>query len=166
MLKLINIPLNRTWKKLYQGTRDGFRAIDFHSKCDGYNNTLVLIKSTESYVFGGFTTKLWNDSSFFVYDPDAFLFSLINSYRIPYKFNVKKPEQAIISLPIYGPLFGVNDLKVFSEANKFGSFSRSAIGYSYELPDQYTYFTTVADNLVTGSVYFTATEIEVYTTQG
>ena len=40
---------------LYQATRDGFSAKAFHQKCDGYQNTLTIIKTNGNYVFGGYT---------------------------------------------------------------------------------------------------------------
>jgi len=47
-------------KKLYQATIDGDGAINFHSKCNGIPNTLVLIKSAGNRRFGGFTTAQWS----------------------------------------------------------------------------------------------------------
>ena len=31
-------------KLIYRGSEDGFRAEDFHRKCDGVSNTLTFIK--------------------------------------------------------------------------------------------------------------------------
>jgi hypothetical protein len=48
------------WSLLYRGTRDGFGARAFHTKCDGHPNTLTICKAKESsYIFGGFTTVRW-----------------------------------------------------------------------------------------------------------
>jgi hypothetical protein len=44
---------------LWRGSRDGFRARNFHSRCDGHANTLTLIKDTEGNIFGGFTPVEW-----------------------------------------------------------------------------------------------------------
>jgi len=69
---------------LYRATRDGFRAKDFHRKCDNFENTLVVIKSTEGNVFGGFASKPWNSTPTvgskkgYVPDQSAFIFSLVN----------------------------------------------------------------------------------------
>jgi hypothetical protein len=40
---------------LWRGSRDGFRARDFHRRCDGRANTLMFIEDTEGTIFGGFT---------------------------------------------------------------------------------------------------------------
>jgi hypothetical protein len=48
----LNITKNQL---LYQASRDGFGASDFHSKCNGITGTLVVVKDTNSNIFGGFT---------------------------------------------------------------------------------------------------------------
>jgi hypothetical protein len=40
---------------LLRGSRDGFRATDFHRCCDGHANTMTLITDTSGNIFGGFT---------------------------------------------------------------------------------------------------------------
>jgi len=53
------------WKLEYRATRDGFGAKKFHEKCDNLNApSLVLIKSTNGSIFGGFTTKNWKTERF------------------------------------------------------------------------------------------------------
>ena len=36
LIKLCEFSPNDNWSLLYRGTRDGYRAVDFHSKCDGH----------------------------------------------------------------------------------------------------------------------------------
>ena len=53
LLKVCEFSLKDKWTLLYRGTRDGFGADDFHSKCDGRINTLTILKAHESsYIFG------------------------------------------------------------------------------------------------------------------
>jgi hypothetical protein len=40
---------------LWRGSRDAFTGQEFHLRCDGRANTLVLISNTDGNVFGGFT---------------------------------------------------------------------------------------------------------------
>ena len=65
-------------KKLYQATIDGGDPINFHSKCDNIENTLIIIKSIEFRRYGGFTPIAWN--SYGGYKDDlqlkTFIFSL------------------------------------------------------------------------------------------
>jgi hypothetical protein len=42
---------------LLRGSRDGFAAGDFHSRCDGHANTLTVILDTNGNVLGGFTRR-------------------------------------------------------------------------------------------------------------
>jgi hypothetical protein len=44
LLALCEFPANQKWKLLYRGSRDGFSAKAFHSKCDYKANTLTIIK--------------------------------------------------------------------------------------------------------------------------
>ena len=54
LIKLCEFSLKDKWTLLYRGTRDGFGANDFHSKCDGNSNTLTILKAHgSSYIFGG-----------------------------------------------------------------------------------------------------------------
>jgi hypothetical protein len=33
----------KDWQLIYKASKDGFQAIDFHSRCDGFSNTLVIV---------------------------------------------------------------------------------------------------------------------------
>ena len=47
------------WKLLFRGSRDGFQAETFHSKCDNKGPTVTIVKSGNN-IFGGFTEISWN----------------------------------------------------------------------------------------------------------
>ena len=100
-------------KKLYQATVDGDSSYNFHSKCDGIPNTLVIIKSSGNRRFGGFTTKKWisSDNYNYDYDKNSFLFSL-DKKKI-YLYNGKEyynsgenQKYAICNYKYSGPIFG------------------------------------------------------------
>jgi hypothetical protein len=78
----------------------------FHSKCDGLANTLTIIKTNQSYIFGGFTAKPWSIANSHVYDQNAFIFSLVNKNKKPIKFKCSNPNYAIYCANNYGPTFG------------------------------------------------------------
>ena len=63
LMSICKFPSDQKWKLIYRATRDGFDAKDFHSKCDSYQNSLVIIKSSNCNVFGGFTEVSWSGSS-------------------------------------------------------------------------------------------------------
>ncbi len=48
---------------LYRASRNGFSLKSFHDHCDSYENTLVIIKSEEGKIYGGFSDQLWNSKS-------------------------------------------------------------------------------------------------------
>ena len=61
---------------IYQGSRDGFMANDFHRLCDDKGPTATLIKSEEGHVFGGYTSVSWTSPNSVTLEKDdnAFLF--------------------------------------------------------------------------------------------
>ena len=63
LMSLRKFPSDQKWKLIYRATRDGFDANEFHFKCDSYQNSLVIIKSTYGNVFGGYTEQLaWRNA--------------------------------------------------------------------------------------------------------
>ena len=44
---------------LWKGSRDGFGASTFHTKCDKKGPTLTVVKSEHDKVFGGYTSLNW-----------------------------------------------------------------------------------------------------------
>lgn len=46
----------------FRASDHGFTAKDFHAHCDNIPNTIIIIQSASDYVFGGFTSKMWNES--------------------------------------------------------------------------------------------------------
>jgi len=163
--KLLNIPLNKTWQLLYQASRDGFNSSIFHSKCDGVLGTLTVIKSSNNNIFGGYTEADWYGFYQYQNDAYAFLFSLVNSYNTSVKMNVIQPQYAIYSAPIDGPVFGGGHDFNVSLDNSYGN---SFLGHSYELPSflaMYGIYSQQAHSFLTGSYYFQAVEVEVYSIQ-
>jgi hypothetical protein len=139
LIDLCEFSPNDKWSLLYRGTRDGFGYNDFHSKCDGYSNTLTIIKAKKSkFIFGGYTTVSWESCHQspvkFKSDPNAFIFSLTNKDNQPVKMkiNPNRHEYAIICHSRYGPMFGF-DICIADNANKEID-SWSNLGHSYPHP--------------------------------
>jgi hypothetical protein len=57
---------------LWRGSRKGFGAGDFHSRCDGHPPTLTLIQDTKGNIFGGFTPVEWVSRALSCYTNLAF----------------------------------------------------------------------------------------------
>ena len=96
-------------KKLYQATKDGGEASNFHKLCDNLPNTLTLIKSQNNRRFGGFTTECWESSIKCKSDKNAFLFSL-DKQKI---YKCKNYSNSIYCNSLSGPCFGYgNTIKI------------------------------------------------------
>jgi len=152
------------WNLLYKGSRDGFKANDFHRLCDNKGPTLSIINTTDGHMFGGFTSMSWtsDDEGAYKADATAFLFTLSNPHGIkPTKYVIKEGGKcAIRSKTIRGPMFGGgHDIFV-------GSLSNSN-AYSYiKFPYSFIDTTGKGDKTFTGSNNFTSSEIEVYSLWG
>ena len=149
---------------LYRGSRDGFKASDFQSRCDNKINTLTIIKSTSGNIFGGYMNQtdfaLLSLLSPFQMIKD-FLFSLVNKDNKLLIFN--KSSGSISSIQCksgYGLYFGLNDLVISDNAN-LNTYSYSDLGSAYTHPD-YPKGTEKAQCILAGSFKFKVSEIEVY----
>jgi hypothetical protein len=149
---------------LWRGSRDGFRATDFHSRCDGHPNTLTVILDTDGNVFGGFTPVKWESSRNGKLKADlsqkSFIFTLKNPHNVParrFALKAERKHKAIFCRSDYGPQFSM-DIGVSDNCNaNFGSWTFNFGNYSYT-NDTGLYGHTV----FTGSPYFQVKEIEVF----
>ncbi len=122
---------------LWRGSRDGFEVPTFHNRCDGYPNTLTLIKNRYGFIFGGYTAVPWSSPSTMTSHSDstAFLFSLKNPSNNPLKLKVIEPDHAVHHHSTYGPLFGryekAYDLSFYSSIRSDNCMDFK----SYESPD-------------------------------
>jgi hypothetical protein len=141
------------WDLIYRSSRDGFSNEAFHNNCDGDDKgrTLVVIKTTEGDIVGGYTNTPWQSEGGYRAANKAFLFAL-NGFGItsPLKMKLKNAsENAIEHNARYGPIFGQSggdDLFVS------GSTLNLNIGNAYEAgPGQ-----------LTGRHSYSIKEMEVY----
>ena len=168
LIKLCKFNASDKWSLLYKGSRDGFGAKDFHSKCDNKSPTLTIIKAKDSgYIFGGYTEAKWDSTDEYRVDPNTFLFSLTNKDNKPCKMNVTDPTRAIYACSNLGPLFGgivenydSDDLHIADNANS-NENCFSNLGNNFKHPE-YEYSTTEANSFLAGSEKFRLSEIEVY----
>ena len=176
----VSIPLYMQTKSksipqlLYRGTRDGFHANDFHSKCDNQGATLTIIKSEHNQVFGAFTSQSWKsnkDNFNFVMDDSAFIFKIVTDHNGNYQvqhFNINqnKKQYAIEAHHKYLVIFGgtteiEGDICIYSDCN-LNNASYSNFGLTYELPTGYNYGTDEAKSYLAGCYTFKVIEIEVF----
>ena len=167
LYKLCEFSSKDKFSLLYRASQDGFGSNNFHSKCDGKGNTLTILKAN-GFIFGGFTTKSWDSTSFWKSDPNAFLFSLTNKDNKPCKMNIdqNKHQNAIYCHSYMGPSFGFSafgkgfDIHIVDRANIVKE-SYSNLGYTYKQP-RYAFGTNEAQSFLAGSYKFQLSEIEVY----
>jgi len=135
LMQTCHFSLNQKCQLLYRATRDGFRAADFHSKCDNQSNTLVLIKSTNGHVFGGYTEQDWSGYGY-KRDENALIFSLLNKKKnAPFSMKCKQLYKAIFCSASLGPVFGEHEIWIRNNSNASNALNTSILGSSYLLPD-------------------------------
>ena len=55
---------DKQMKLIYRASEHGYRAKSFHDYCDNKGPTLIIIKSSEGWIFGGYTTQSWGGGMF------------------------------------------------------------------------------------------------------
>ncbi|KAJ5070098.1 pep-cterm sorting domain-containing protein [Anaeramoeba ignava] len=152
-------------KKGFSAKINGFNSQNWHKAVDGKGKTLIIIKTKDNFIFGGFTQVGWNsEKSGCLTDPNAFIFSLRNDKgdRIPAKFTIKQGEEqyAIEYLSDWGARFGGGaDFAVKSNLQS----GYSNFGRSYNLPNLITYGTDEAKSYLAGSYNsWVVDELETY----
>jgi hypothetical protein len=145
---------------LYRASRDGFEGRVFHEKCNDKENTISIIQTNGSYVFGGFTAAKWSNPNDYISDSKAFLFSLRRkNVSCDHKLKIKDARYAIRGHDSYGPTFGIGyDIHIKDNSNTdAGSYSN--LGTSYDPPPR----NEEAKSFLAGSyIGWLTTEIEVY----
>ena len=143
---------NKTIKKLtllFRASRDGYSSSNFHSKCDGKVNTLILVKTTNSRRFGGYTECQWDQSNSYKTGPYSFIFSFDNK-KIYYS---KNGSNSIYGYSSYGPYFGSSpDFYINNSCDS--NNSSESVGGSYENEGK--------KYPLTGSSDFLVSDYEVY----
>ncbi len=153
-------PSDTKYTLIYQATKHGFLISDFHSKCDGILNTLMIIKTSDSYVFGGFTTQDWSNNeegNNFKSDSNAFLFSLVNPFNQPVIMKIDLSEIAIRS-DESSINFGY-ELVINDNSEQIINYAWLGSINSYRLPN---FLNQTGSLLIGNETNFLTYEIEVY----
>ena len=53
-------------KLLYRSSEHGYTAESFHEYCDDKGPTLIIIKSSGGWIFGGYTTQSWSGDGIYI----------------------------------------------------------------------------------------------------
>jgi hypothetical protein len=65
---------------IYNGSRDGWETAIYIQKVFNQGPTLIVLKTTEGAICGGYTSKNWDGSDKFTDDIDAFVFNMTHKY--------------------------------------------------------------------------------------
>ena len=159
---------DRRFVLIYRASMHGFASAKFHEMCKDKRHTLTIIKTTRGCVFGGYANVTWDtppdDDSFgYKNDPDAFIFSLVNTLKRPMLMPIKNTPHAICTDPKYGPTFGFQPSDIFvTDRSHLNYYSKVNPGHSYELKD-FASDLIIRDTFMTDSAnHFQASEIEVF----
>ena len=135
---------------IFRASRNGYRAEDFHQKCDGKKNTITVVLTRNGRRFGGFTHAKWDKSNGYKSDEKGFLFSL-DSKEV---YANKKENYGIYCYNDKGPTFGGgHDLFIDDNCNKNNeNYDNSS--HSYDTDGQ--------KNALAGTKYFYVEDYEVY----
>jgi len=139
---------------LFRGSRDGMNARSFHKKCDDEGPIIVLVKTTQGYIFGGYSGLEWRRSGDEVLSSSAFLFSLnCHASTNPTKLRQQDTwnDESLYFDPSYGPCFGSGH-----DLCRFGRTNTSHLGHTYELPNGWN------SESFAGSNTFELSEVEVF----
>ena len=161
LIKLCEFSIENTWRLIYRGSQHGYKAKDFHGKCDGKSSTLTILKAKASgFIFGGYTEAAWSSEDGFRKDANTFIFSLTNGENAPMKIKTIDANYSIWSNDEYGPGFGSGDISIEDEADT-SMKNYADLGGTYKHP-KYLYQTKEAEKFLAGSFNFQLAEIEVY----
>ena len=95
------------YKLIFSAQDYNFDSFAFHEICSkDITNTLIIIKTKNNDIIGGFTFASWEPNSLVNYDDKAFVFNLNKKLR----FRISNPSFAINSKINEGPIFGLYDL--------------------------------------------------------
>lgn len=86
--ELCEFSQNQKWDLIYRATEDGFDENDFHSNCDGTQNTITIIESTKGSIIGCYCKQALNSTKY-LSDIDDCVFSLVNKDKKPFKSKIK-----------------------------------------------------------------------------
>jgi len=144
---------------IYKASRDGYSASVFHSICDYQGSTLVVVRSTGGYLFGGFHKGDWHSSGSYANGTIAsqsFIFTLTNPYSTaPTKYHNKNSTYGPYSSSSYGPTFGGgHDLHISNACTTSGCYTN--------FPHSYNDTTGHGNNTFTGSYNFNVSDINVF----
>ena len=170
------------WKLIYRATEHEYSAESFHECCDNKGPTLIVIKSSRGWIFGGCTTQSWSGRGISIFflsfiiigviknGLNSFIFTLKNPHGVPPTQYMKKEDSkcAILCDPENGPIFGNNvisaDIFIGNNCNEEDScFINNNGNQQYNCNSDYKESLFVHTNKVNRANKFSVFDYEVFT---
>ena len=122
------------YKLIFSAQDYNFDSFAFHDICSkDITNTLIIIKTEDNDIIGGFTFASWEPKSLVNYDDKAFVFNLNKKLR----FRISNPSFAINSKINEGPIFGLYDLIIngnkMKVQEKMESYGDNDLGIEHDV---------------------------------
>ena len=148
-------------KRIYSAKKDSFNVKKFHKLCDNKKSVITIVKNTNDYVFGAYTSFPFLSPLkwYIMKDKNAFLFTIFPHVNV-YELIDKNDEEAVVMTKNYILNFGGGrDLIIYNNSNK--SKRNYAEPKSYDIKS--------AKHLVGGNsndpddvIYFKVVDIETF----
>ena len=138
----------RSAELLYRLTDDGGTPQSFHSKCDNKGPTIMIVKTEDDRVFGGYNSTSWISEYVYSQWEEAFIFSVTDGRArgwIKWPIDKHKTDKAIKQNESkFSPGFGeANNSDLFIAFKKLEN-SYSRLGHVYRWPYEYDPYTFLA----------------------
>lgn len=161
LVNLCKFEQGKKWNLIYRASEHGFSAQSFHAQCDRIPRTLTIVKATTGNVFGGYTDRVWHSNGEYSEDGNAFIFSLVNKDKRPFRVMCSETTKAVFGGAENGPTFGAGADLVIATNSNVNKKSGTNFGCSYSHGD-YPYRTAQAKSILAGSYNFQSVDIEVW----
>jgi hypothetical protein len=138
-IKLVNwieqkLNKNIILELIFKMNENEFTAKDFHHYCDNKGPTLILIKTSNDEIIGGFTPLDWETNTKREKKYDELGLTFLFSLTLNKKFDMIKLHTypAILNVASRGPDFGVDDLFLDTNLREGVSFAYRGCNFFYE----------------------------------
>ncbi|XP_026200966.1 interferon-induced protein 44-like [Anabas testudineus] len=118
---------------LYKASIHGFTGAAFHQRCDTRSPTVSVGYNNSGYVFGGYTKQPFSQSGQYVFDDQAFLFTINQETLI--KYPVKIYANAVRMMANCGPYFG--EALVLMNGSQAIVYSNPGIHYTFNTAEMH-----------------------------
>lgn len=158
--ELLSDVSKRMGEVLYVASVDGDDVSQFHRACDGKGSTIVVVKSINGSVFGGYTDVEWASEGAWKNSQTSFVFRLLPTFK---KYDIKRDmvSKAVYHGVQYGPIFGYGNSIRIENNSLSNENSRTQGSYSYKIPSAQKHELNDGEEYFRVSDYFVVEAIDL-----